>query len=298
MSWIIFTISATILQTFRNLEQKNLNKKLDALTVSWSRFILPLPFAIAGVIYSFSFANSNFIFLCAITGCFQIAGNFFLLRTISAKNFGVGIAFYKTEVLQSLLLGILFFNQSVSSIDFIAIITASVGMILMSNFTLKGGVKNFHKQLDKAALFGTLSGLCFSFSAFSLKFATQSLTAYGHSSFMAAVLVLMWVICFQNVVFALIKAAQNRLVKDLKSLFIAENKMAFVKTGILSFLGSICWFVAYALGNVIYVKAVGQMELLIAVLVSHLHLKEGQKKIELIGIVLTLLGILTLILFH
>jgi len=51
MSWIIFTILATILQTFRTLEQKTLNKKLDLLTVSWSRFILPFPIALGFVLY-------------------------------------------------------------------------------------------------------------------------------------------------------------------------------------------------------------------------------------------------------
>ena len=88
MTWIIFTIAATILQTFRNLEQKILNKKLDALTVSWSRFILPLPLAIFGVFYTHSEASIWFIFHCLVAALFQIGGNFFLLRTIHSKNFG------------------------------------------------------------------------------------------------------------------------------------------------------------------------------------------------------------------
>ena len=61
MSWVIFTILATILQSFRNLEQKSLNKRLDALTVSWSRFIIPLPFAIIVVILTFYQFDKNMI---------------------------------------------------------------------------------------------------------------------------------------------------------------------------------------------------------------------------------------------
>ena len=81
MSWVIFTILATILQSFRNLEQKSLNKRLDALTVSWSRFIIPLPFAIIVVILTFYQFDNKFIFYCFVAGLFQIAGNVFLLQT-------------------------------------------------------------------------------------------------------------------------------------------------------------------------------------------------------------------------
>ena len=103
MSWVIFTILAAILQSFRNLEQKSLNKRLDALTVSWSRFIIPLPFAIIVAVSSFYQLDNEFIFHCFVTGLFQIAGNVFLLQTFKTRNFSIGIAFSKTEVLQSFL---------------------------------------------------------------------------------------------------------------------------------------------------------------------------------------------------
>ncbi len=294
MSWIIFTILATILQTFRTLEQKTLNKKLDLLTVSWSRFILPFPIALGFVLYTFSLVDHKFIFLCAFTGFFQIAGNLFFLKTIQSKNLGVGIAFYKTEILQSLFLGVIFFNQSVSLIGFFAIVITSIGMIMMSNLKLK----NFRDNIDKAAICGALSGLCFSFSAFGIKFSAQSLINYGYSDFNAATIVLMWVICFQNIYFGIVKSAQNRFVCDIKNLFAAENTATILKTGMFSILASLCWFSAYAIGNVVYVKAVGQTELILGVLISCWHLKEKQKASELTGIALTSLGILTLILFH
>lgn len=298
MLWIIFTIAATILQTFRTLEQKDLNKKLDILTVSWSRFILPLPAALVVVLCTFSLVNHKFILLCAVTGFFQIAGNLFFLRTIQSRNLGVGIAFYKTEILQSLILGVIFFNQSISAIGLFAIILTSFGIILMSNISFKKSEKTFWQQFDKTAFFGAASGLCFSFSAFSLKFASQDLSAVGYSDIKTATIVLMWVISFQNIYFALIKSAQNRFVCDVKNLFAAENNLTILKTGFFSIMASICWFTAYGIGNVVYVKAVGQFELILGVLISYWHLKEKQKPSELIGIAVTALGILILIFFH
>ncbi len=295
MSWVIFTILATILQSFRNLEQKSLNKRLDALTVSWSRFIIPLPFAIIVVVSSFYQLDSEFIFYCFVTGLFQIAGNIFLLQTFKARNFSIGIAFYKTEVLQSYLIGFLFFNALISTSDLISILVATIGVILISgNFT--AGYKNLAKSFcNQSSLYGLLTGLSFSISAFNLKFASEKLHILQYSPSKTAIMVLMWVICFQNIFFVIVKFCQRTLIKDLKSMISLENKYTFLKTSILSFCGSFCWFIAFGLGEVVYVKAVGQIEIVIAILISFLLLKEKLKKIEIIGITLTSSGILWLI---
>ena len=305
MSWVIFTILATILQSFRNLEQKSLNKRLDALTVSWSRFIIPLPFAIIVAVSSFYQLDSEFIFYCFVTGLFQIAGNIFLLQTFKTRNFSIGIAFSKTEVLQSYLIGLLFFNALISTSDLISILVATIGVILISgNFTAgyKTGYKNLAKSFYNQSLlkpnqeicflvYGLLTGLSFSISAFNLKFASEKLHILQYSPSKTAIMVLMWVICFQNIFFVIVKFCQRTLIKDLKSMIALENKYTFLKTSILSFCGSFCWFIAYGLGEVIYVKAVGQIEIVIAILISFLLLKEKLKKIEIIGITLTSSGI-------
>jgi len=291
MFWIIFTIAGATLQAFRNLEQKYLNQKLDTLTVTWSRFIFPLPLAIAAVSCSFNSVSNQFILHCAVTASFQITGNFLLLRTIRSKNFSIGIAFYKTELLQSLLLGIAFFNQHISTGGLVAILVTTAGMILMSNLNLR------KFELDKAAFFGTLSGLCFSISAFNLKFASDQMKLIGFNDYAAGAMVLMWVILLQNLIFLIIKSSQRRLKKDLGNLFTAENRRSFLKTSVLSFTGSILWFLAFSIGNVVYVKAVGQVELIVALFISW-HLKEKYKKQEIVGIAVTALGILALIFFH
>ena len=299
MSWILYTIAATLLQTFRNLEQKSLNKKLDAFTVSWSRFILPLPFAIIVVALTFLSVSQEFILRCLIMSLFQVAGNIFLLQTLKSKNFSIGVAFYKTEALQAMVIGLLFFNEVVSFGGSVAIMVATMGVILMSGVTFRGGFKKFLQSLcNKSSFYGLLSGFCFSVSAFNLKIASEDLFPFGYVNMKAAIIVLMWVICFQNILFIAVKLYQKRLTKDLKSLISAENKYAFFKTSILSFVGSIFWFTAFGLGKVVYVKAVGQIELVMAMAVSYFILKEKSKTSEIIGIILTSSGILWLILFH
>ena len=297
MLWILYTIAATILQTFRNLEQKGLNKTLDSFTVSWSRFILPLPFAIITVACTSTLVSKWFIVYCFITAFFQIAGNICLLQTFKSRNFSIGIAFYKTEVLQAAIVGLLFFNAKIPASSFMAIIVATIGAIFMSGLVFNDGFKKFTQSFgNKSTLYGLLSGFCFSISAFNLKFASETLSNIEQSYIKIAIIVIMWVICFQNLFFIIIKFCQNRLAKDLKSLVSLEHKSTFFKTSALSFLGSVAWFAAYGLGQVIYVKAVGQIELIMAIAVSYFVLKERLKISEIIGIALTSGGILWLIL--
>jgi drug/metabolite transporter (DMT)-like permease len=289
--WIILTIIAATLQAFRNLEQKNLNKKLDYITVSWSRFILPFPLALIVVWWSFAEVNNQFIFYCVVTAVLQITANIFLLKTVKSRNFTIGVLFYKTEVLQTALLGLLLFNQKISAIGYLAILIAAFGMFLMSDIDLK------KYKFDKSIIFGILSGLCFAICAFNLKFASESLIATGHSVLFTSSSVLMWVIALQNVFLAAIKIYQKSLISDLKKLFTSENRKSFLSASILSFAGSVCWFTAFTIGNVVYVKAVGQVELIIAAFISHLYLKEHHKRKEIAGIVITSLAILAVIVF-
>lgn len=216
-----------------------------------------------------------------------------MLRTIKSKNFSVGIAFFKTEVLQTLILGLLLFNQSVTFLGFVSILITTFGMILMSNFRVD---KKF--QLDQTALFGALCGFTFAFSAFFLKFAANELISLGYGSLRTSLTVLLWVIAFQNLSFVAIKLYQKRFIEDVNSLFCLKNKASFFKMGILSFTGSICWFLAFTIGDVIYVKVVGQIELIMAILVSHSYLKERHSIKETVGIIFVFTGIISLILYH
>ena len=131
-----------------------------------------------------------------------------------------------------------------------------------------------------------------------MKSASDILLLLDFSNLKAALTVLFWVIFFQNILLSIVKIYQKRFLSDLKSLVCLENKSTFFKTTIYSFLGSVCWFTAYGIGKVVYVKAVGQIELIMAIAVSYFHLKEKLTKAESIGIVLTSCGILMLILVH
>ena len=69
-----------------------------------------------------------------------------------------------------------------------------------------------------------------------------------------------------------------------------------VWVGLTSMGGSFCWFLAFTLQNAAYVKALGQVELLLSLLASLGFFKEDVTRREIIGMALLVLSILALIL--
>ena len=219
-----------------------------------------------------------------------------MIKTLQSKNFSVGIAFYKTEALQATIVGVIIFNQDVSLITILAIITATIGIIMISNLKFKHGKKEFFKSLKTpSTTYGLLSGFCFSITGFNLKFATTNLNNQGLSQINSGLLTLMLVIFLQNLIYISIKFLQKRLKNDLKNIFNTENKFSFFKAAFFSFCGSVCWFCAYSFGDVILIKTLGQIEIIFALLVSHFMMKEKNNLTQIIGIFLVLIGIVVTI---
>ena len=66
--------------------------------------------------------------------------------------------------------------------------------------------------------------------------------------------------------------------------------------GLAGMLGSVGWFTAFTLQNVAYVRALGQIELLFTFMVTVFFFREKTTKLEVVGIVLVVVGILLLML--
>ena len=296
MSWIFLTISAIVFQVIRNLEQKKLHQNLDVFTTSWSRFILPFPFAIIAVSSTYNYFDYEFFRYILINGLFQILGNIFLIKTIQTRNFSVGVAFSKTEIIQALILGFILYNFRFNLNEILAIFLAFIGIILLAKIDFKN-FKDLTKSMKNiASLYGILCGFCFGITSYNIQFASNYLITDGFSSIKASTLVLLYTIFFQNIFFIILKSYQKKLFNDIKKLFLVENYRRFLLTSISSFIGSICWYGAYTIGNVMHVKTVGQLEIIASMLVSKFYLKEKNNIKENLGIIFILIAILLIIL--
>src|SRR5262245_43770430 len=105
--WIPLTLWASLAQTFRNAAQRHLITDLGTLGATLVRFLYGLPFAVLWlvivlVVKDASVPGPDLSFVAWVTGgaCAQIAATALLLRVMTERNFTLGVAYSKTELVQ------------------------------------------------------------------------------------------------------------------------------------------------------------------------------------------------------
>ncbi|MCY4501402.1 MAG: EamA family transporter, partial [Alphaproteobacteria bacterium] len=148
---------------------------------------------------------------------------------------------------------------------------------------------------ERTALIGIFSGTLFGISAVSFRAASLSLggpdSGEGPGFLMQAGFTLAFVILAQTVGMALWMTWREpgQLGAVLRSWRWASL------AGFAGALSSIGWFTAMTLQNVAYVRALGQIELVFTFAAGIFIFKERSTRVEVIGILLVVAGILILI---
>lgn len=290
--YIIFAITASIMQIFRHYEQKKLSSKFDNITITLARFLLPLPLAILWISYNLKYFTIKFLLFSIIVAILQIMGGLLLIKSFRKKNFSISIALTHTEVLQAALIGYFFFSIDINIIKFFAIIVVVIGVFLLINF-------DFSKKIfERSGLFAIIAGTCYAIQAFLMKKASQQFVFDNDkfSIYYGAFTLLMVALFIQNIILILIQLFCGR-IKNLVILFSQENRFSFIRTSLLSFLCSILWYISYAIGDAIVIKTVTQIEILLAIMVSHYNLEEKFNNKEIGGIIMLIAGIIIFLSF-
>ncbi|HWC31473.1 MAG TPA: EamA/RhaT family transporter, partial [Dehalococcoidia bacterium] len=110
--WIALTIWAGFAQTLRNAAQRSLVGSVGTLGATLVRFLFGLPFALAyfGIVLliadagipAISWAFVGWVFEAGVS---QIVATALLLRVMEARNFAIGVAYSKTELVQVAIFG-------------------------------------------------------------------------------------------------------------------------------------------------------------------------------------------------
>lgn len=295
MSWVIATIVAALFQTVRTTLQKQVKTSLPNNAINWARYSFGLPFVIIYVIvllhynHSLPHTSTTFLLFCLGTAITQIIGTALLLTLFEHRNFAIGITYTKTEALQTALLGLFLFHETLSWPGFTAIIVGAIGIMLISSIEDKLSYKKLLNSLwSKTALIGIASGTAFSCSGLFIRQASLTLNS---TYWINAGYTLLIVISLQVIILGVWIYYKNK--HTFKT--IIQNWKPCTTIGLTSALGSIGWFTAFALTNAAYVKTVGQIELLFSVMVTHHFFKESIKPIEIGGIILVITSVILLI---
>ncbi len=295
--WIIVTIAAAVFQTVRFMLQKQLSAvTLSAGGATFSRFFYSLPFILAllGVYLLMSGKSLPALPLPFwIYGVFgaaaQIAATVCVVLLFKQRNFAVGITFKKTEVIQTVLMGWVVLGEGVSLLGFAAIGLGIVGLLLLSGGEDARGwhMGNINKR---AAVLGIASGFLFSISAVTYRGA--SLTLLEDDPILRATVTLAAVVCMQTAI--MVVWLRLREPGQMRAVWSARRVAVWI--GLTSMGGSLCWFIAFTVQNAAYVKALGQVELILSVAASTLFFHEKITGREWAGMAVLIASILMLVL--
>lgn len=294
--WIPITIAAAVFQTLRFMLQKHLSTvRLSAAGATFARFAYsaPLIVLILGVYLAATgqalppLTVSFWVFALS-GGLAQILATICVVMLFKQRNFAVGITFKKTEVIQTVLVGFVVLGEGVSLLGFGAILIGLAAVLLLSK-TPGSDQAWWQDLMGRGALLGLASGVLFAISAVTYRGA--SLELGGLDPALRAGVTLAAVTTSQMLGMAAWLAWRDRA--ELRAVWQTRRVAGLV--GLTSMGGSFCWFFAFTLQNAAYVKALGQIELILSLMATTLVFKEPISRRELAGIGLLGASILVLV---
>ena len=298
-AWVPITIAAALAQTLRNAAQRHLTRDLGALGATLVRFFYGLPFA-AAYLFAVWIAltpgqalpgiSAAFLLWTVVASLSQIAATALLLRCMEERNFALGVAYAKTEIIQVALFGFVLLGDRISLAAMAAILVATAGVLLVS---VPSGSRSAaaiaRGWTSRAALLGLGSGAAFGMAAVGYRGAALALAT--PSIILAAAYSLVWAQALQTLLLGgwLLWRRRTVVVEVLRAWRVS------MLAGGMGALGSACWFTAMALEPVANVRTLGLIELFFSYVVSRRVFRERLSRAELVGFILLALGFLGIV---
>lgn len=286
--WIAASIFAAFMQNLRFALQRHLKvTTLSTGGATWARFAFAVPL-VALVLLTYKAITAQawpgigpgYWVYVVIGAMAQMTATACVVALFSRRNFYVGITLKKSEVLLTALIGLVVLGEAVSGPVLIAIGVGFAGVLVLSDPPKEQGLPLSARIFNSASGFGLASGLLFGVSAVCYRGATLALE--GGDAPLRAAVALLTATFVQTTTLGLWLALRER---GQITAVVASWRISSL-TGLTSMLGSMGWFIAFALQTAAYVKALGQVELLFTFLFSAFWLREKTSRNEVIGIAL------------
>lgn len=290
--WIPATLAAAFFQAIRFALQKRLTLAgLSAAGATWARFLWAAPVIALGLTLWLAATGTAFPDLSVRFWAFALAGALTqILATVcvvalfSLRAFAVGLTFKKSEVLQTAALGWLVLGDPVSTAGLAALLVGLAALLILSR-PPAGAAPG---DALRATGLGLASGAFFAAAGVGYRGAT--LEVAGSPGLQAAVSL------------AIVTAAQTAAM----ALWFAWRDPAQARAvlaawrpglavGLTSLLGSLGWFLAFTQQSAAYVFALGQVELVFALLIGLFVFGERPVRRELIGMALLVASLILLV---
>lgn len=286
--WIVATLLAAAAQTTRFVLQKRLGQAgLSATGATFARFVYAAPLALIAALATRAVLDVplpamglRFWGFVAAGGLAQIVATELTVRLFALRNFAVGVAFTKTEIVLVALFSALVLGEVPSGLGMVAIVVGFLGVVAMA----RGG-----PVTGQAALMGLAAGALFGVAATGYRGASLALEPAPF--FLRATVALAAATALQTAAMAAWLAGRDRAAV----VQVLRGWRATAPVGITGMLGSLGWFTAFSLQSAAYVRALGQVELLFTLAASVAIFRERLRARELAGIALIGVSVVMLV---
>ncbi len=282
-AWVLLSVLAAAFQTARFALQKVLaggppGPGAGAVAATFARFVWAAPLAIGAlgvmaVRWPVPSPSAAFLAWAGTGALAQVAATLLVVRLFAMRDFAVGIALKKTEVILTAIVGLALLGDRLGPGQAAALVTGLLGVTLLSD------ARPADWRPGPALWIGLASGAAFALSAVGYRAAALSLEA-GWA--VRALTTLAWATCAQAGGMAL--WLRWRRPGTVRAVLSDWRRTAPV--GATSAAGSACWFGAFALQSAALVFAVGQVELIFSLLLGRLAFGERPRRRALAGIAL------------
>lgn len=291
--WIPITVAAALFQCLRTALQKFLKGRMSTSASTFTRFAFGMPLAVLYVLglvlvggYAAPQPGPAFFAWVVTGGLAQIVATGLLLHVLSFRNFPVGVAYTKTEVVQAAVFGLIFLGDHLTAWGSASILISTLGVMLVSLVASGNPLRALLTGwMERSALLGIASGGFFAVSA--VGFRAASLSLEYPNPIVAAAYTLAFATSIQSIVLGAYLAWRER--EQFRNLAAAWRPS--LMAGVMSVLGSAGWFTAMTLQTVAYVRTLGLVELIFTFLLSALWFREKPRSTEIAGVALVVLGI-------
>ncbi|MCX7158158.1 MAG: EamA/RhaT family transporter [Proteobacteria bacterium] len=291
--WIPVTVCAAFAQTMRNAAQRSLTAELGTLGATLVRFLYGLPFALLWLCgvqavggYALPTPNLHFLGWVSLGAVSQIIATALLLRVMQERNFTLGIAYSKTEIIQVALFGFIVLSDPVTVTTALAVACGTLGVLLLTPADRERPLRTLLTGWTSLpAMLGLASGAFFAFSAVGYRGAALAL---GDTPFMmSAAFALVVAQSLQTVLLGGWLLARDSSV--VMRVLAAWRRSLFA--GFMGAAASAGWLTAMAIEPIAHVRTLGLIELLIAPAVSRKLFREKLSRTEITGMALLTLGL-------
>ena len=284
--WAIIAIIGATAQSLRTVCQKILIPRTGELGASFSRFIYGILFA---WVWTFAIClktgnslpemNLLFLLLVGFAAILQIAFTILLIMMFNHRNYAIGIALSKTEILQTAILEAILIGYLASFYTIFAILIGLVGIALLSyqKIEIANGQK-VHLFFSPSHFLGIGSGAALALA--NIFYFKATILLGGNmllldASFTAAIAITLQTVILGSYIIL-------RQPEQLMLCF--ANWRIGILIGITAAISTAAWFMAFAMFHLGAVRAIGQIELIISILFSWFFLREKITLLEVIGI--------------